>query len=147
MNPFNIKRKTQSGMMLLEALIGILIFSLGILALIGMQAVATKTVTESRDRAEASKLANQVIGDMWLNRVNLASYAYSGTGTVPGVLTNWMAQMQGALPNVAATPPIISIAAPQAGLAGVGGNEVIVTIRWQPPGGAQRQFQTTAYIN
>lgn len=147
MNPFHIKRKAQSGMMLLEALIGILIFSLGILALIGMQAVATKTVTESRDRTEASKLASQVIGDMWLNRVNLASYAYAGSGTAPSVLTNWMTQAQVALPNAATYPPIITITPPAAGLIGVGGNEVIVTIRWQPPGGTLHQFQTTAYIN
>ena len=140
-------RKAQSGIMLLEAMIGILIFSLGILALIGMQAIATKTVIESRSRAEAGKLANGLLGDMWLNRVNLANYAYVGSGSAPSTLSNFITQVNATLPNANSYPPIISVAAPQAGLAGVTGNEVIVTIRWQAPGGALRQYQTTAYIN
>jgi type IV pilus assembly protein PilV len=150
-NPFIIKRKGQSGVMLLEAMIGILIFSLGILALIGMQVVATKSVTDSRNRAQATKLANDIIGDMWLaNRASLATtYAYTGTGTAPSALTSWITQVQNTLPNVTTTTnlPIIAIAAPTGGLASAGGNEVQITIRWQPPGGTVHQFQTTAYIN
>ena len=37
----------QDGMMLLEGLIAILVFSLGILALVGMQGVAVKQVTDA----------------------------------------------------------------------------------------------------
>ena len=138
-------RRFQSGVMLLEALIGILIFSIGILALVGMQTIATKSVTDSRSRAEAGKLANQLIGDMWLNRANLANYAYAGAGTAPSVLNNWITQASAVLPNVAANPPIITIGA--SALAGVTGNEVAITVRWQPPGESVHQYMTTAYIN
>ncbi len=109
--------------MLLEALLGILIFSVGILAVVGMQSVAVKTVAESKYRMDASFLANDVIGDMWVNRANLASYAYSG-GAYPSVLAGWGDRLDRALPGTASNPPTIEIGA---------GNTVTVTIYWQHP--------------
>jgi type IV pilus assembly protein PilV len=147
MEPTFTRRKSQSGVMLLEALIGILIFSLGVLALVGMQALAVKVATESRERAEASNLASQLIGEMWINRANLANYEYTaGSGAVPAELTNWVAQVQAALPNANVYLPSVSIGTPT--MAGVNGNEVIITIRWQAPGTTGvRQFLMSAYIN
>jgi type IV pilus assembly protein PilV len=147
MNHCITTRKTQSGVMLLEALIGILIFSLGVLALVGMQALAIKVATESRERAEASNLASQLIGEMWINRGNLSDYNYSaGSGSVPSVLTGWVSQVQAALPNADTLLPSVQVGTP--GLAGVGGSEIIITIRWQAPGATSaRQFLTTAYMN
>ncbi|MEE8253990.1 MAG: hypothetical protein V3S58_00090, partial [Nitrosomonadaceae bacterium] len=55
-------RKEQRGAMLLEALIAILIFSMGILALMGMQVTAINTVSESKYRSDAGFLANRIIG-------------------------------------------------------------------------------------
>lgn len=140
-------RKSQSGVMLLEALIGILIFSMGVLALVGMQALAVKVATESRERAEASNLASQLIGDMWMNRANLASYNYTaGSGAIPAVLTSWVSQVQAALPNADVNLPSVQVGTPA--LAGVQGNEVIITVQWQSPGASTaRQFLVSAYIN
>ena len=53
-------RKEQRGSILLEALIAILIFSMGILALMGMQATAINTVAESKYRSNAGFLANRI---------------------------------------------------------------------------------------
>lgn len=72
--------KREQGVMLLEALIGILIFTIGILGLIGLQAVSIKTISDAKYRADASFLANQIIGRMWAdNPGNLASYAHRPT--------------------------------------------------------------------
>lgn len=114
----------QSGSVLLEALIAILIFSMGILALIGLQAAAISNVTDAKYRSDASFLANQVVGEMWANQPNLASYAYSGTGIPPAVLTNWVAQVEATLPGASAQKPTIVIGA---------NNLVTVTVLWQPP--------------
>jgi type IV pilus assembly protein PilV len=141
-----IGRGKQSGVMLLEALIGILIFSLGILALVGMQAIAVKLSTDARDRAEASNLASQLIGEMWVNRANLASYAYNGTGSAPAALEDWVDQVEASLPDVAAYPPTVVVGASTLG-AGVG-TETIVTIRWRNPSDSDvHNFVMTAYIN
>ncbi len=142
-----IQRKSQSGVMLLEALIGILIFSLGVLALVGMQALATKVATESRERAEASNLASQLIGEMWINRGNLANYNYTaGSGAIPATLTSWVSQVQAALPNADVYLPSVEVGTPT--LPGVAGNEVVITVRWMAPGATTpRRFQMAAYIN
>jgi len=74
----------QRGSVLLEAMIAILIFSMGILAIVGLQAASLKAVSESKYRVDASFLANQVVSDMWVDRNNLASYVWDGSGTAPG---------------------------------------------------------------
>jgi len=123
MKPLPHLKSRQEGVMLLEALLGILIFSLGILAVVGMQAMAVKTVAESKYRMDAGFLANEIIGEMWVNRANIATYNYSG-GTPPAVLVSWVAKVQGALPGATVSPPDIDVAA---------GNTVTVTIFWQHP--------------
>lgn len=131
----------QKGATLLEALIGILIFSVGILALIGMQSLAIKQMTDAKYRSDASFFANEIIGNMWVNRANLGLYAFSGTGTPPAALTGWVTSIRNGLPGVADasnTLPIVSVV----------GTTVTVTVRWQAPGGsAAHRHVTLAYIN
>ena len=138
-------RKMQSGVMLLEALIGILIFSLGILAMVGLQALAVRLSTDARDRAEASNLASQIIGEMWLNRANLGTYAYAG-GTVPAPLASWMTKVQAQLPDATANPPTITMAAST--LDPAAGTVTTVTLNWRNPTDTTvHQFVMAAYIN
>lgn len=132
--------KGQRGATLLEALIGILIFSTGILALVGMQALAIKAVSDAKYRADASFYANQLIGEMWINRTSLGSYAYSGSGTPPAAIANWVASIESGLPGVsaAANRPIVTVS----------GTTVTITVRWQPPGSSTpHSHMTIAYIN
>lgn len=69
MNPMQIRLMwaQQQGAVLLESLISILIFSIGIIALVGVQAVMIKNTNDSRYRAEAAFIAQQKIGLMWAN--------------------------------------------------------------------------------
>jgi type IV pilus assembly protein PilV len=139
-------RNAQSGVMLLEALIGILIFSIGILSMVGMQAMSIRLASDSRDRADASNLASQLVGDMWLHRTTLANYQYSGSGTAPAPLTAWIAQVNATLPNAASTPPIVTVGASSLG-ASVG-TETTVTLQWKNPTDTTvHQYVMTAYIN
>ena len=91
----------QAGVMLIEALIGILIFSIGILALLGMQGAAIKNTTDARYRSEAAFLATQIVGQMWLDdKDQLANYKTDGTG--PAVYPrrdNWMNTVAATLPG------------------------------------------------
>lgn len=130
----------QRGAMMLEALIGILIFSTGILALIGMQALSIAYASDAKYRADASFLANQVIAEMWVNRPNLGSYAYAGSGTPPAAITNWVSSVQSALPGAATYPPIIEVDA--------GTGQVSVQVRWRPPNAdATRTHRMIALIS
>ena len=124
-------RKNQSGVALLEALVGILIFSIGILALMGLQAQSIRNTVEAKYRNEAAYLANQIIGHMWVDdRANLASFD-TGGGANPKMVA-WRAQVANTLPRVV-----------------VAGNQVTGTMFWQLPGSdsVQRQISVVAQIN
>lgn len=54
----------QAGVVLLEALVAILIFSFGILGLIGLQAASIKNLTESQFRVEAANWANTLLAQI-----------------------------------------------------------------------------------
>jgi type IV pilus assembly protein PilV len=63
-------KSSQQGVVLLEALIAILIFSMGILALVGLQANMLQNTSSAKYRADASYLAQQKIGQMWADPAN-----------------------------------------------------------------------------
>jgi Tfp pilus assembly protein PilV len=65
MNVSFTSRQKQTGAYLLEALIGILIFALGVLGIVGLQAASLRTTADSGLRAEAVFAANQLLGQMW----------------------------------------------------------------------------------
>lgn len=119
-----ITSKSQAGVVLLEILAAILIFSIGILAVIGLQASAVSSVADAKYRVDAAALADQTIGRMWADQANIGTYA----GTTP--LT--------ALPDGSMTVATAAIAG--------GGNSITVTITWQPPGGSTHTFSTVARI-
>jgi type IV pilus assembly protein PilV len=120
-------RRRQGGVMLLEVLIGILIFSIGILAMLGMQAIGMRNTVEAKYRAEASYLANQIVGTMWVDRDNLAQYDTVG-GAGNSRLTAWTNLVQQRLPQATgANAPSIVVTAT---------NQVTVTLRWLRPGEA-----------
>jgi type IV pilus assembly protein PilV len=133
-------KRAQSGVALLEALVGILIFSIGILALMGLQAQSIRNTVEAKYRNEAAYFANQIIGQMWVDRGNLADYDTGGGGNAN--MEAWRTRVANTLPRVivgGANSPEIDVA----------GNQVTVTIFWQMPGAdsVQRQFSVVAQIN
>lgn len=67
--------QSQKGVVLLESLIAILLFSLGILALAGLQAAMLKNTSDAQYRAEATFIAQQKLGEMWVNAKNKTSLA------------------------------------------------------------------------
>ncbi|QAU33791.1 type IV pilus modification protein PilV [Janthinobacterium sp. 17J80-10] len=115
----------QAGMMLLECLIAILIFSFGILALIGMQTMAVKQVTDAKYRSEAGVLVSQLFGSMWASRQTPATLQ-DQFGTDKPAYATWAASVSATLPgvNTTTTKPTVTITAD-----GV----VTVTVFWAAP--------------
>lgn len=64
----------ETGSMLLEALIGILLFSFGIMGLALFQSVSMANNFENTLRAEASMYVNDLIGQMWANSDQLDTF-------------------------------------------------------------------------
>lgn len=126
--------------MLLEALVGMLIFSIGILAMIGMQAVSIKNTAAATYRSEASYLANQVLSMMWADQANLGSYSLNAgnNGCTSGAvgaagnanLAAWLQNDVARLPGAAAS----GVAGWQQQIVIGAGNTVTVTMCWKSPG-------------
>ena len=116
----------QKGMVLIEALIGILIFSIGILAMLGMQSVGMQTTVDAKYRSDAAFLANQIISQIWVDQVDLGRYDTTGAAYAPR--DAWVAQVQGSLPKATgANAPTITVA-------GTPATQVTVALYWQKPG-------------
>jgi type IV pilus assembly protein PilV len=119
--------RAQSGVMLIEALIALLIFSIGVLGIIGLQSTAVKVSGDARYRSEAALLANELIGKMWTSDRTAATlkaafdsaetsptayqaWAWVGTGGTAGTQT---APADGTvfkvLPGAASTPPVVTV--------------------------------------
>ena len=126
------RQSGQQGVVLLEALIGILIFSLGVLALVAMQAVSVSNVSNARYRSEASFLANEIISQIWVDRgvnyANVNGYKVSGGtgGNAPSIA--WVKKVNTLLPGSTDFPPEVAIVD-----ATTDGKQVTVTIRWKAP--------------
>ncbi|NOS98857.1 MAG: prepilin-type cleavage/methylation domain-containing protein [Methylotenera sp.] len=115
---------SQQGVVLLESLIAVLIFSLGILAIAGLQAAMLKNTSDAKYRAEAAFIAQQRLGVMWADPTHLTVYAL-GTENIADLLPNGTRTV---------TLPV------------VGNGEVKVEIKWQLPGQALHNYTTYARI-
>jgi type IV pilus assembly protein PilV len=141
----------QQGVILIEAMIGILIFSIGILALIGMQGTAVKNATDARYRSDAAYLANRMAAQLRLDFANLSSYPDSYT---PGYQprTDWRTQVQATLPGVdlagsQRVPSITITPGPTFAGDSHASSQAVITILWQQPGGSQpHTFQLVTYV-
>ena len=113
-------RRSQGGVMILEALVAILIFSLGIIALMGLQANSIAQVSQAKYRTDAAYLANQILGRMWVEPVANPLTNFQGAGYAGRA--GWDALVASSLPNG------------QANIAVDGAtNAVTVTITWRQP--------------
>jgi type IV pilus assembly protein PilV len=61
----------QTGIALLETLLAILVFSLGILTVVAIQAASVKMAADAQLRTRAALLANQLVGTMWTSGLEL----------------------------------------------------------------------------
>jgi type IV pilus assembly protein PilV len=152
----------QSGMILIDALMAILVFSLGILGMVGVQALAVGGQSDAQFRNEANQWVSQISNEMWLNvdrtsevtlAASVASFAHridvgacdaaAGTPSVNALVTNWVNAIKagaatGGLPGTDLRQQILVNP----------GNQVTVTVCWHAPSDvAMRRHVVTTYIH
>jgi len=158
-------KHSQQGFFLIEAMVAILIFALGVLGLVAMGGTAVATQSDAQYRTEASSLADAIAGEMAVNidRTTPASIA--------AALATFQHQPGGAncaFNGAVATNPIIKGIADQAGnLTAVPGlpgansamqqvlvdagdpfNRVEITLCWKTANdAAPRRHTLVTYIN
>jgi type IV pilus assembly protein PilV len=140
-------RRAAGGFMLLEVLVALLIFMVGSLGIVGLQAAMTKAQTGSKFRADASFLAQRLIGNMWSDRSGLTNYATANCASHTRC-NEWVSEVARALPNGAATVTVAAL--PDGTDVSTGlvvAADVTVTITWAPPNEEQRTYTTTSSVS
>ena len=123
----------QRGAMLIEVLVSILIFSFGLLGLVGLQAVASQNSVNAQDRTTAANIANDMVTEMWLRNT-------SNTANLAAQITAWQARVIASnLPAAAGT------------VATDVNNITTVTIQWRPTarraGESDSRYETQVIVN
>lgn len=132
------------GFLLFEVLVSILIFSFGILAIVGLMSVAVKQSSSAKYRADASLLANDLIGRMWVGDRSFANLQAQYVTGAPQYLA-WLGNVQQQLPGGNANVAVATVAG---GAAGANpSTTVTVTVSWQIPGENANQLQVVSQIS
>lgn len=129
-------RPLRRGFTLIEVLISLLVFSLGVLSLVAVQATSVRMASDARHRATAAFLADQLLARMLISdRATAASFAHQATGNVScapsgaastnALTVEWLREVDANLPNAPSTSQQVIV--------NVAGSEVTVTVRlcWQ----------------
>ena len=124
-------KQPQAGFMLIEVLISVLIFSVGVLALVGLQVSMTHAQTEAKVRADAAYLASELVALMWSDAANLAGYGSSCNSQC----TVWKAKVGRTLPSSTTTVTT-----------DVTTGNVSITLTWKLPSGSQHQYVTQTTV-
>lgn len=128
-----MKIRDQHGYVLLEALVALLIFSLGLLGMIGFQAASTRIATDSRFRTEAAILADELLAKMAVDKrsVVIANYVYDSEHGGGGAATDaWFKQRVTAASKLANPKVKVDVANGSA----VDTFTVRVRLQWDMPG-------------
>lgn len=114
------EKRYQSGTTLIEVMVAIVIFSVGVIAMIGLQSVSIGNMAHGKYRTDASFLANRLLAQMMIDKANVANYADSA-GTASTYKTQWLADVAAALPRGSATVTLAT------------GSVATVTVSWRNP--------------
>jgi type IV pilus assembly protein PilV len=130
----------QSGGSLLEGLLAILLFSVGMLSLLMLLSTTLVETGNARYRSEASLLAWDLVAQMWTGDRSLTELRARFTNSESDDYKNWLATVHARLPGTSGTTnlPTISIDDQR---------QVKILMRWQAPGdGKTHQLLTLATI-
>jgi len=137
----DVRRTPQRGFALLEVLISVLLFSIGIVAIVGVVATSTRAATDARYRAEAVNLADSLVADIW-NTAPAQLDAQFGSGGTK--LAAWRTKTATLMPPTSGTSLQLDIAQPGLSLQS---RSIVVTVSWQLPGATEvHSYVTTAQI-
>ena len=123
-----------AGFVMLEALVGGLIFAVAVLGLVGLQASMTQTQTSSQFRAEATYLASELIGLLWADVPGLNNYNTAQCAAYARC-NDWAAKVTRTLPGATSAVAVDATT-------GV----VTISISWATRSGTQTYTTSSAVV-
>ena len=161
-----LRYQSQRGIMLIEGIIGMLIFLIGILAMLGLQATAIAVQSDAQYRIEAGNLVDRMLGDIntgvtrdsmgTVTAASLAAFQHQPTGaantcnfsggvSANDAVTDWVSAIRtttktSGLPGSTASMQQILVSGAY--------NQVSITVCWQGANDkAPRNHTVISYIN
>jgi type IV pilus assembly protein PilV len=139
----------QRGFSMIEVLVSILVFSLGVLALVNLQAASVRLSSDAKYRADAAFLADQLFARMLISpRADADDFRHrqgqgacvqgGGANAAHPSATEWLDEVAEILPG--ATADLQQVAVDDVT------GEVTVTLCWQQGQDAPRQFVVSNQI-
>jgi type IV pilus assembly protein PilV len=159
----------QRGMLLIEVLVALLLFVIGVLGLVKTMGIAQSAQADAQYRGEAAQLSSTIVRDIWLtsDHTNTTTFAasldtfshlsttagtsttaidactFSGSAAAAASVTTWVADVQARLPGATNTMQQIVVDRSASGF-----NRVTVTLCWKSPNDIQpRRHIYSAYVN
>jgi len=149
-----VRRTQTAGFALIEVLVAVLLFAIGILGIVGLQASMLQAQTDSKVRADAANLVDEVAALMW-SQVNkgkpapatLASIAQFKDGSCAGDLTcnGWLTKLQTTLPG--GTLDQLSFDETIVDSSDANFGQVTIKLSWTLPNGASHKYITTFNVS
>ncbi len=133
-------QKNQNGVVILEVLVSIVIFAVGVLGIVGLQAVTAKAGTDARFRTEAAALGDELVAraQIWSDPATLATNFQNGGSEYAAWFNNRLSRAGSGLPAAAAT-----VTFPATFTGTNAGVLMTVQISWQAPGSEFAASHTT----
>ncbi len=126
-------KRYQQGGGLIESLIALIVLSVGILGLVGMQANLLQQNTESRVRMQAGFFASSLLGMAAANPENVGCYIVNSAASAActsadaqAQAASWTTEVMNGLPNAASVPPEVAYDNTN--------GQLVVTLRWRVAG-------------
>ena len=136
------RARAQGGVALIEVLVALLIFMLGVLGVVGLQTSMTRAQTESKVRADAAALANELVGRMWTDVNNIGAYdtrihvaGSSSSCAASDRCVEWQDKVASALPSGSSAITVDPA-----------NGDVTIQLRWAMPGGDTHQYVTNTTV-
>lgn len=124
--------------MLVEVLVGLMIFTIGVLGLVGVQAAMVRAQTSANFRAEAAQLASDLVGRMWVDTANVDAYLDNTRCRARTSCSEWLSRVEARLPGGVA--PVVTKT----------GEQINIAISWVVPGetdnGGVHVFRTVTSV-
>ncbi|MDO9200026.1 MAG: type IV pilus modification protein PilV [Hydrogenophaga sp.] len=142
-SPSRMRSSRQRGVSMIEVLVAVLLVSLGVLGVIGLQSRSVSVLSETRYRVEAAGLADELIARVWSETTNAGAGnllpAY--VGDPEDLPEEWLDRVSTLPGNEGPEqdPPLISADATIT-------NQVVVTICWRAPNASRRSCHAVVAV-
>lgn len=136
-------RRRSNGFALIEVMVSVLLFAIGILGLVGLQASMTQAQTSSKVRADAANLADELTAIIWSDMTNIAAYTTGGCAG-NARCNGWLTKLPQVLPGGALQTLTVDLAGTSITNQDYG--LITITLNWTLPNGGTHTYTSISNV-